>query len=49
MVQLIFLTEVTANEINKIIQCLKNGAAGHDDVTASNLKRVSIAINQPLA
>ena len=49
MVQSIFLTEVTANEINKIIQCLKNGAAGHDDITASSLKLVSVAINQPLA
>ena len=49
MVQSIVLTEVTANEINKIIQCLKNGAAGHDDITASSLKLVSVAINQPLA
>ena len=49
MAQSIFLTEVTANEINKIIQCLQNGAAGHDDITASSLKLVSVAINQPLA
>ena len=40
-----FLTEVTANEMNKIMQCLKNGAAGHDAITASNLKLVSVAIN----
>ena len=45
MVQSIFLTELTANDINKIIQCLKNGAAGHDDITASSVKLVSVAIN----
>ena len=45
MVQSFFFTEVTANEINKIIQCLKNGVAGHDDITASNLNLVSVAIS----
>ena len=41
-----FLTEVTANEINKITQGLKNVTAGHYDITASSLKPVSVAINQ---
>ena len=45
----IFLSGVTTNEINKIIQSLKNGAAGHDDITAANLKIVARSINQPLA
>ena len=45
----ILLSEVTTNEINKIIQSLKNGAAGHDDITAANLKLVARSINQPLA
>ena len=49
IIQSIFLSEVTTNEIDKIIQSLKNGAAGHDDITAANLKLVARSINQPLA
>ena len=49
IIQSFFLSEVTTNEIDKIIQSLKNGAAGHGDITAVNLKLVARSINQPLA
>ena len=48
IIQPIFLSEVTTNGIDKIIQSLKNGA-GHDDITAANLKLVARSINQLLA
>ena len=44
-----FLSEVTTNEINKITQSLKNGTAGHEDITAAKLKLVAGSGNQPLA
>ena len=44
----IYLHEVTSEEIIKILQSLKNGAAGYDGINASTLKLVSSLIVNPL-
>ena len=44
IVHLFFLTEVTLNEINKIIQSLKNGAGSHHEITVANIKLRTIAV-----
>ena len=40
----IFLTKVTLNEMNKIIQSLKNGAISHDEITMANLKLCTMSV-----
>ena len=44
----IYLHEVTLEEIIKILQSLKNGAAGYDGITANIVKMVSSSIVNPL-
>ena len=44
----IFLSEVTTEEINKILRSLKNGAAGYDEINASLLKLILPFIGEPL-
>ena len=48
LVNSIFLSEVTANEISQILGSLKNGAAGYDEINACLLKLVSPFIAEPL-
>ena len=48
MINSIFLTQVTPVEMTDILQSLKNGAAGYDDINASLLKMVSSCIVLPL-
>ena len=45
----IYLSEVTPEEIIKILQSLKNGAAGYDGLSSSLLKMVGSLIVNPLA
>ena len=44
----IFLSPVTATEINNKIVNLKNGAPGYDEISASTLKLISQDIVHPL-
>ena len=37
----IYLSEVTSEEINNILKYLKNGAAGYDELNACLLKHIS--------
>ena len=48
-VNYIYLSEVTPEEIIKILQSLKNGAAGYDGLSSSLLKMVGSLIVNPLA
>ena len=49
LVQSMFLSVVTPDEIHKVINSLKNGAAGYDELSVSILKMVSSSIINPLA
>ena len=44
----IYLSEVTSEEINNILKSLKNGAAGYDELNACLLKHISPFITEPL-
>ena len=44
-----FLNVVTPDENHKVINSLKNAAAGYDELTASILKMVSSSIISPIA
>ena len=44
----IYLSEVTSEEINNILKSLKNGAAGYDELDAYLLKHISPFITEPL-
>ena len=48
LVNIIFLSEVTANEICQILGSLKNGAAGYDEMNTCLLKLVSPFMAEPL-
>ena len=48
LVNSIFLSEVTSNEISQILGSLKNGAAGYDEINACLLKLVSPFISEPI-
>ena len=48
LVNSIFLSEVTIVEISQILESLKNGAAGYDEISASLLKLISPFIVEPL-
>ena len=45
----IFLSQVTSLEFNNILSSLKNGAAGHVEISAALLKLVSSSIVNPLS
>ena len=49
LLQSMFLSVVTPDEVHKIINSLKNGAAGYDELSASILKMISPSITSPLA
>ena len=49
LLQSMFLSVVTPDEVHKIINSLKNGAAGYDELSASILKMISSSITSPLA
>ena len=44
----IYLSEVTSEEISNILKSLKNGAAGYDEINTSLLKHISSVITEPL-
>ena len=44
----IYLSEVTSEEINNILKSLKNGAAGYDELNACLLNHISPFITEPL-
>ena len=44
----IYLSEVTSEEISNILKSLKNGAAGYDELTACLLKHIYPFITEPL-
>ena len=44
----IYLSEVTSEEINNILKSLKNGAAGYDELNACLLKHISPFITESL-
>ena len=48
LVNSMFLSEVTSNEISQILGSLKDGAAGYDEINACLLKLVSPFISEPL-
>ena len=48
LVNSIFLSEVTSNEISQILRSLTNGTAGYDKIIACLLKLVSPFIAEPL-
>ena len=49
LLQSMFLSVVTPDEVHKIINSLKSGAAGYDELSASILKMISSSITSPLA
>ena len=44
----IYLSEVTSEEISNILKSLKKGAAGYDELNACLLKHISQFITEPL-
>ena len=44
----IYLSEVTSEEISNILKSLKNGAAGYDEINAALLKHISSFVTEPL-
>ena len=44
----IYLSEVTIEEISNILESIKNGAAGYDEINAALLKHISSFITEPL-
>ena len=44
----IYLSEVTSEEISNILKSLKNGAAGYDEINAALLKHISSFITEPI-
>ena len=49
LLQSMFPSVVTPDDVHRIINTLKNGAAGYDELSVSILKMISPSITSPLA
>ena len=48
LLNIIYLSEVTSEEISNTLKSLKNGAAGYDEINTSLLKHISSVITEPM-